>query len=59
MMLATWLTEIYLAKINELEDLAGSDSSGEEAANVKVEQGLIEDELRQFLRTYKVGQLSS
>jgi hypothetical protein len=55
MMLATWLTEIYLAKINELEDLAGSDpSAGDEAANIVAEQQLIEDELQQFLRTYKV-----
>ncbi|PLW22745.1 hypothetical protein PCASD_11089 [Puccinia coronata f. sp. avenae] len=54
MMLATWLTEIYLAKINELEDLAGSDpSAGDEAANIVAEQQLIEDELQQFLRTYK------
>ncbi|KAG0147221.1 hypothetical protein CROQUDRAFT_479078 [Cronartium quercuum f. sp. fusiforme G11] len=55
MMLATWLTEIYLAKINELEDLAASGSSDEDTANLKVEQGMIEDELRQFLRTYKAN----
>jgi len=55
MMLATWLTEIYLAKINELEDLTGADPSGgdDEAANIIAEQQLIEDELQQFLRTYK------
>ncbi|KAA1090538.1 hypothetical protein PGT21_004608 [Puccinia graminis f. sp. tritici] len=55
MMLATWLTEIYLAKINELEDLVGADpSAGDETANIVAEQQLIEDELQQFLRTYKV-----
>ncbi|KAA1109993.1 hypothetical protein PGT21_005921 [Puccinia graminis f. sp. tritici] len=54
MMLATWLTEIYLAKINELEDLVGADpSAGDETANIVAEQQLIEDELQQFLRTYK------
>ncbi|EGG06619.1 uncharacterized protein MELLADRAFT_35979, partial [Melampsora larici-populina 98AG31] len=55
MMLATWLTEIYLAKINELEDLAASGSSDEDTANLKVEQEMVEDELRQFLRTYKTN----
>ncbi|WAQ83477.1 hypothetical protein PtA15_3A848 [Puccinia triticina] len=54
MMLATWLTEIYLAKINELEDLVGADpSAADQTANIVVEQQLIEDELQQFLRTYK------
>ncbi|KAI7957480.1 hypothetical protein MJO28_004575 [Puccinia striiformis f. sp. tritici] len=55
MMLATWLTEIYLAKINELEDLADAQdpAAADQAANIVAEQQLIEDELQQFLRTYK------
>ncbi|MBW0462821.1 hypothetical protein O181_002536 [Austropuccinia psidii MF-1] len=53
MMLATWLTEIYLAKINELEDLATSETSIDSSANIIAEQSLIEDELQQFLKTYK------
>ncbi|KAI8456761.1 Pep3/Vps18/deep orange family-domain-containing protein [Phakopsora pachyrhizi] len=55
MMLATWLTEIYLAKINSLEDMATSEDSPDEVANIKAEQSLIEDELQQFLRTYKAN----
>ncbi|OAV89553.1 hypothetical protein PTTG_28665 [Puccinia triticina 1-1 BBBD Race 1] len=58
MMLATWLTEIYLAKINELEVLVGADpSAADQTANIVVEQQLIEDELQQFLRTYKIESL--
>lgn len=55
MMLATWLTEIYLAKINELEDLTSSKVEGDEVANLMAEQQLVEDELQQFLRTYKAN----
>lgn len=54
MMLATWLAEIYLAKINELEDLAASEVSQEDAANMLVEQGHVEDEMRQLLSAYRV-----
>lgn len=54
MMLATWLVEIYLSKINQLEDIAAAERASEDVENLKVEQGLIEDEMRQFLNTYKV-----
>lgn len=55
MLLATWLTEIYLGRINELEDLAASETSDDDAGNLRAEQGLIEDELRQFFKTYLVS----
>lgn len=54
MMLATWLVEIYLSKINQLEDIAAAERASEDVENLKVEQSLIEDEMRQFLNTYKV-----
>ncbi|WAR63884.1 hypothetical protein PtB15_16B43 [Puccinia triticina] len=59
MMLANWLTEIYLAKINELEALVGADPlAADQTANIVVKQQLIEDELQQFLRTYKIESLT-
>ncbi|KAK0565646.1 tethering complex subunit [Tilletia horrida] len=51
-MLATWLVEIYLSKINQLDDLATAKSSSD-AANLRLEREMLEDELRQFLITYK------
>lgn len=54
-MLATWLVEIYLSKISQLEDIAAAERASEDVENFKVEQGLIEDEMRQFMNTYKVS----
>lgn len=54
MMLATWLVEIYLSKINQLEDIAAAERSPDDVENLKVEKSLLEDEMRQFLSTYKV-----
>lgn len=54
MMLATWLVEIFLAKINQLEDVAAAERASDDVENVKAEQGLMEDDMRQFLSTYKV-----
>ncbi|KAM0793369.1 hypothetical protein ACM66B_000824 [Microbotryomycetes sp. NB124-2] len=53
MMLATWLVEIYLSKLAQLEDAAAAERTTENANNLAVEKSLIEDELRQFLVTYK------
>lgn len=53
MMLATWLMEIYLAKCNELEDVVASESVSHDVENLRTERALLEDELRQFLETYK------
>lgn len=54
MMLATWLVEIYLSKINQLEDFAAAERSTDDAENFRVEKGILEDDMRQFLTTYKV-----
>jgi hypothetical protein len=58
MMLATWLVEIYLSKINQLEDIAAAERSPDDVENLKVEKSLLEDEMRQFLSTYKVRGLA-
>ena len=55
MMLATWLVEIFLAKINQLEDVAAAERGSDDVENFKAEQGLMEDDMRQFLSTYKVA----
>lgn len=54
MMLATWLVEIYLSKISQLEDMASAERASDDVENFRAEQGLIEDDMRQFLSTYKV-----
>lgn len=54
MMLATWLVEIYLSKISQLEDMASAERAADDVENFRAEKGLIEDDLRQFLSTYKV-----
>lgn len=54
MMLATWLIEIYLSKISQLEDMASAERAADDVENFRAEKGLIEDDLRQFLSTYKV-----
>ncbi|UZJ55107.1 hypothetical protein CBS101457_004427 [Exobasidium rhododendri] len=53
MMLATWLVEIYLAKINELEDVAAAEEASQNVDNYRIEMDLLQDELRQFLSTYR------
>ncbi|KAH8120213.1 DigA protein [Phellopilus nigrolimitatus] len=53
MMLATWLVEIYLARCNELEDIAASESVSHDVEDLRTERTLLEDELRQFFQTYK------
>lgn len=55
MMLATWLVEIYLSKISQLEDIAAAERASEDVENYTMEKGLIEDDMCQFLTTYKVS----
>jgi hypothetical protein len=57
MMLATWLVEIYLSKCNELEDVVASESISHDVDNLQAERSILEDDLRQFLETYKVNHL--
>lgn len=54
-MLATWLVELYLAKINQLEDLAAAERASEDAENLVVERTIVEEDMRHFLSTYKVS----
>jgi hypothetical protein len=54
MMLATWLVEFYLSKLNSLDDVIASESASHDVDNLLTERTLIEDELRQFFDTYKV-----
>ncbi|GAA5932223.1 hypothetical protein JCM3775_001164 [Rhodotorula graminis] len=53
MMLATWLVEIFLAKINELEDLAAAERASGDADNFHAERAIVEEDMQQFLKTYK------
>ena len=53
-MIATWLVEIYLSKINMLEDLAASNAGSDDVGNFKAEQKVLEDEFKAFLDQYKV-----
>lgn len=59
MIIATWLVEIYLSKISQLEDIAAAERASDDVENYKMEKGLIEDDMRQFLTTYKVRFFSS
>ncbi|KAI0321128.1 Pep3/Vps18/deep orange family-domain-containing protein [Amylostereum chailletii] len=52
MMLATWLVEFYLSKCNELDDLVASSSASYDVDNVKAERTILEEDLRQFMKTY-------
>ncbi|GAA6060223.1 hypothetical protein JCM10212_002302 [Sporobolomyces blumeae] len=53
LMLATWLVEIYLAKINELEDAAAAERSSEDADNIRAERTMVEEDMEHFLSSYK------
>lgn len=54
-MLATWLVEFYLSKCNELDDLVASESMSQDVMNLEMERNMLEDDLRHFFETYKVG----
>ena len=53
-MLATWLVEFYLNKCNELDDLVASESVSQDVVNLHAERAIVEEDLKQFLSTYKV-----
>lgn len=55
MMLATWLVEFYLGKLNELDDFIASESVSQDVDNLRAECTILEDELRQFFETYKAN----
>lgn len=58
MMLATWLVEFYLSKHDELDDLTALSSAQYDVENVKTERSILEEDLRRFLESHKVGTAS-
>ncbi|THH33502.1 hypothetical protein EUX98_g626 [Antrodiella citrinella] len=52
-MLATWLVEFFLSKCNELDDLVASESASQDVVNLHAERAMVEEDLKQFLSTYK------
>ncbi|ETS64390.1 hypothetical protein PaG_01243 [Moesziomyces aphidis] len=52
-MLATWLVETYLSKINQLEDVAAAEAASQDVDNYRLEISMITEELYQFLTTYR------
>ncbi|EPQ27167.1 uncharacterized protein PFL1_05448 [Pseudozyma flocculosa PF-1] len=52
-MLATWLVEIYLGKINQLEDVAAAEAASQDVENYRLEREMLAEELHQFLATYR------
>lgn len=56
-MLATWLVEFFLSKCNELDDLVASESVSQDVANLHAERAMVEEDLKQFFTTYKVGRI--
>ncbi|KAG8844570.1 hypothetical protein FRB96_002999 [Tulasnella sp. 330] len=55
MLLATWLVEFYLSKINTLDDIIASERASHDVDNLKTEQAILEDDLRSFFETYKAS----
>ncbi len=55
MMLATWLVEIFLSKMNELEDVIAAERAADDAETLAVEKAMLEDDLKQFLTTYQAN----
>ncbi len=55
MMLATWLVEIYLSKLNTLEDIIAAESATTVVDDMKTELMLMEEDTRNFLTTYRVS----
>jgi len=58
MMLATWLVEFYLSKCNELDDIVAAESVSQDVDSLQTEKVILEDDLRQFFKTYKVTEPS-
>ncbi|KAG9017840.1 hypothetical protein FRB93_004651 [Tulasnella sp. JGI-2019a] len=55
MLLATWLVEFYLSKINTLDDIIASERASHDVDNLKMEQAILDDDLRSFFETYKAS----
>ncbi|KAF9438781.1 hypothetical protein BGZ76_004857 [Entomortierella beljakovae] len=52
--ICTWLVEIYLSKLNQLEDMAASSAADSDIQNMQAEQAVLEDEFRVFMETNKM-----
>lgn len=52
-MLATWLVEIYLSELDELEDVAAAHAASQDVENYHLQIGIFDEELKQFMVTYK------
>lgn len=55
MMIATWLIEIYLSKCNTLEDVIAAEAATSDVDSLRTELMLTEEDLRNFMTTYKVS----
>lgn len=55
MMLATWLVEIYLSKLNTLEDIIAAEAAASVVDDMKTELKLMEEDIRNFLTTYQAN----
>lgn len=53
LMLATWLVEMHLSKLNQLEDLAATQAASGEVATYQTEQRLLSEDLVHLFRTYR------
>ncbi|KAF9207124.1 hypothetical protein BGZ49_001112 [Haplosporangium sp. Z 27] len=52
--ISTWLVEIYLSKLNQLEDQAASCAPDSDVQNLQAEQDVLKDEFKAFLETNKM-----
>ncbi|KAG0252035.1 hypothetical protein BG011_007258 [Mortierella polycephala] len=52
--ICTWLVEIYLSKMNQLEDQAASSATESDVQNLYAEQQVLEDEFKGFLEINKM-----
>ncbi|KAF9187387.1 hypothetical protein BGZ50_001965 [Haplosporangium sp. Z 11] len=52
--ICTWLVEIYLSKMNQLEDQAASSATESDVQNLHAEQHVLEDEFKGFLEINKM-----
>lgn len=60
MMLATWLVEVLLGRINELEDdiatsQATSNDTDADAESLKYGKTMVEEDILDLMKTYKVA----
>ncbi|KAI1305565.1 hypothetical protein EDD11_004922 [Mortierella claussenii] len=52
--ICTWQVELYLSKMNQLEDQAASSAAESDMQNLQAEQSVLEDDFKGFLETNKM-----